>query len=263
MNMRAKQAVWFHFIFHHQFTRWCWFGGSCTCCPAGELDLLAQGGLWAQEVSLAAVCPEAVLSPHWWPLCGWGGTQLPCETMPYVTGEGQGGVATLFLVSRLQGGGWGCAVGGGCCSGCSWAGHLLFSGSSSMSYLWQAHSNLACFLLAGWFFMHLVSRKELAWAKISIELLQSCLVARGKMSTPGGIASRALPPAGFAMGQVHFVSASRSQEDKLHWNSSNTLSKPFSWIFKLRFLSTWNIPTGVAGADFSWFSAGALFYFFL
>lgn len=47
-------------------------------------------------------------------------------------------------------------------SGCPWAGWLLLTGSSSVSYLWQAHRNLACFLLAGWFFMHLVSRKELA-----------------------------------------------------------------------------------------------------
>lgn len=46
--------------------------------------------------------------------------------------------------------------------GAALTGCLLLSGSSSVPYLWQAHSNVACFLLAGWFCVHLVSSKELA-----------------------------------------------------------------------------------------------------
>lgn len=119
---------------------------------------------WAREVSHD---PEAVLSPHWGPMCGWGGTELPCEMVagtPHVTGEGQGGVwqqPAPCLCPKCKEVAedvpW--AERG---SGCPWAGWLLLTGSSSVSYLWQAHRNLACFLLAGWFFMHLVSRKELA-----------------------------------------------------------------------------------------------------
>lgn len=46
----------FILIFFQQFVRGCWFGGSYACCPAGELDLLAQGGLWAQEVPCIPCC---------------------------------------------------------------------------------------------------------------------------------------------------------------------------------------------------------------
>lgn len=64
------------------------------------------------------------------------------------------------------------------------------------------------------------------------------------MPAPGGITKRALPPAGFPMGANKLsLNASRSQEDKLHWNSSNVLSKPSALIFKLRFLSTPNPAT--------------------
>lgn len=52
----ASCLVLFYFFFQ-QFARGCWFGGSYVCCPAGELDLLARGGLWAREVPCIPCCP--------------------------------------------------------------------------------------------------------------------------------------------------------------------------------------------------------------
>lgn len=150
--------------------RWCWSGGSYMCCPAGELDLLAQGGLWAREVSRVPGCRSSAVTSL--TITVWlgrdttalqnDGWHVSCHRR---RSRGSVTVACLFPASRVQGGGWGRALGWGCCSGCPWAACLLFSGSSSVSYLWQAHSDLACFLFAGWFFTHFSEQEGVSLSK--------------------------------------------------------------------------------------------------
>lgn len=166
---KREQSRLFGFILFFIISSWggAGLGGSYMCCPAGELDLLAQGGLWAREVSRVPGCSSSAATSLTITVRlgrdttalqndGW---HVSCHRR---RSRGSVTVACLFPASRVQGGVWGRALGWGCCSGCPWAACLLFSGSSSVSYLWQAHSDLACFLFAGWFFTHLVSRKELA-----------------------------------------------------------------------------------------------------
>lgn len=152
MKMRAKQAVWCNFIFHHQFTRWCWFEGSYMCCPARNWTCLHRVASEPERcpVSLQSVWKQRchLIDDHY--VARWDTTALGDDGWHRRRARGSMTVACLFPASWLQGGGRGRALGWGCCSGCPWAAHLLFSGSCScLIYSRLIATWLVFFLQAG------------------------------------------------------------------------------------------------------------------
>lgn len=197
----------------------------------------------------------------------WERTRLLCELMTgtsHVTGEGQGEGCV-----SVQRGGWGWALGWGCCAGLPWAGCLPFSGNSLAFYFGRLIP--AWFLSAGWFFTHIVNRHELAEIKNfcrTIAELFSCWWQNAcswwhYQQSSGSISSRALPPAGLTVGaNILSLNASKFWEGKLHWNASNPLAKPSALVFKLKFRSTPNPATPLGSEAVFSLQLGEAVWFF-
>lgn len=108
--MRTKQAIWFHFIFYHSSRGVAGLGAATCAVQLGNGTCLHRVASEPRRhpMSLAAVSPGAVLSPHWWSLCGLGRRWLErLVSLEKVKGQ---------CDSSLRGGGWGRALGWACCS---------------------------------------------------------------------------------------------------------------------------------------------------